>query len=106
MDRIVFQFVGHLHRIETKVDGSGRIHLDIDRDAFEVLQALQKHQIQKGTPIAIAAVPLYPGETFPEILVSEPEEFELLDLSSNVIENDSQKEFIPRDTGSDDQGYL
>lgn len=73
VDRPVFQFIGHLHRVETKVDGSGRIHLDIDKDAFLVLQEIQRAQIEKGCPLAIAAVPLYPGEEFPEILVSEKE---------------------------------
>jgi hypothetical protein len=73
--RQVFEFYGHLHRIETKVDGSGRIHIDCDKACIRVLHELQLLQIEKGWPIAIAAVPLFPNEPLPKISVEEANEF-------------------------------
>lgn len=65
--RPLFSFYGTLNKITTKLDGGGRIELDFDKNCLLPAQQLQQLQLRGDVLIAIAAVPVYPGEPFPEI---------------------------------------
>lgn len=69
--RSIFQFFGVLNKVTTKSDGGARIELDCSRDDFEAIQGLQALHVFKGGLIAIAAVPVEPGEELEIRITSE-----------------------------------
>lgn len=90
--REVFLFYGTLQWIRTHVSGSCRVEIDCSKDCYEVAQRLQALQLEKGHPIAIAAVPIEPGDPLPNVYAENFEDPTENQSSEEALEDPAERE--------------